>query len=181
MVAVNAHSKLLLMIASYQALLCSCFLRSRASGLAFLRQLICLSSWSSAVHPQPVTCQEFAGVYYTITGHQLLAGAGETGGYFVQTLVDAGLISPDVQRQPDCPEEALGLAVNHCIVRSSTVRGVFNVIRDLLPVFDTVNTATSMHRIAKTAKYDKVRQGRPRITAFLLRSCSRMMMVALLD
>ncbi|KAL0053862.1 hypothetical protein WJX82_000155 [Trebouxia sp. C0006] len=80
---------------------------------------------------------------------------GETGGYFVQTLVDAGLISPDVQRQPDCPEEALGLAVNHCIVRSSTVRGVFNVIRDLLPVFDTVNTATSMHRIAKTAKYDK--------------------------
>ncbi|KAL0022739.1 hypothetical protein WJX77_009701 [Trebouxia sp. C0004] len=80
---------------------------------------------------------------------------GETRGYFVQMLVDAGLISPDVQRQPDCPEEALGLAVNHCIVRSSTVRGVFNVIRDLLPVFDTVNTATSMHRIAKTGKYDK--------------------------
>ncbi|KAA6419711.1 MAG: hypothetical protein FRX49_10435 [Trebouxia sp. A1-2] len=80
---------------------------------------------------------------------------GETVGYFVQTLVGAGLICPDVRRQPDCPEEALGLAVNQCIVRSSTVRGVFNVIRDLLPVFDTVNTATSMHRVAKTGKYDK--------------------------
>ncbi len=33
MVAVNAHSKLLLMNASYQASLCSCFLRSRVSGL----------------------------------------------------------------------------------------------------------------------------------------------------
>lgn len=120
-----------------------------------------LYSTSTACHMSKVCWR----VLYN-NGIHSCVGAGETGGYFVQTLVDAGLISPDVQRQPDCPEEALGLAVNHCIVRSSTVRGVFNVIRDLLPVFDTVNTATSMHRIAKTAKYDKVRQGRPRITAF---------------
>ena len=106
-------------------------------------------------------------------------GAGETVGYFVQTLVGAGLICPDVRRQPDCPEEALGLAVNQCIVRSSTVRGVFNVIRDLLPVFDTVNTATSMHRVAKTGKYDKVRHGPS--DCLLPRSCSRMMRVALLN
>lgn len=96
----------------------------------------------------------------------------------MQTLVDAGLISPDVQCQPDCPQEALGLAVNHCIVRSSTVRGVFNVIRDLLPVFDTVNTATCMHRIAKTAKYDKVRQAPSRMP--FAWSCSKTMVVALL-
>ena len=139
----------------------------------FVQLVLC--SISTACHMSKVGWH----VLYN-NGINSCAGAGETGGYFVQTLVDAGLISHDVQRQPDCPEEALGLAVNHCIVRSSKVRGVFNVIRDLLPVFDTVNTATSMHRIAKTAKYDKVRLVASH-HCFLLRSCSRMMMVALLN
>ncbi len=152
------------------------------SGLAFLRQFSCfLLGPLQYFHSLSYVKSSLA---CTIQQHDInsYAAAGENGGYFVKTLVDAGLISPDVQRQPDCPEEALGLAVNQCIVRSSTVRGVFNVIRDLLPVFDTVNTATSMHRIAKTGKYDKVRHDTPRShDSFLPRSCCIMMMVALLN
>lgn len=56
----------------------------------------------------------------------------------------------------DVPMEAVGLQVNQCIVRSETAQGVLNIVRDLLPVFDRVNIATSMHRLAKLVKDNKV-------------------------
>ena len=82
--------------------------------------------------------------------------AGEQAGYFLELLIQGGFLTADLDRVMDVPMEAVGLQVNQCIVRSETAQGVLNIVRDLLPVFDRVNIATSMHRLAKLVKDNKV-------------------------
>lgn len=92
----------------------------------------------------------------TSTHHLCRATAGHSPGYFVDLLVRERFMTSRMERHPDCPQQALALAVNQCIVRCHTVHGVLNVVRDLLPTFDLVNTSTAMHRTARTSKLGKV-------------------------
>ena len=82
--------------------------------------------------------------------------SGEAPGYYMDLLVQGGLITPDLEPHPDCPQEAMGLQINTCIVRFNTPAGVLHITRDLHPLFDVVNTATAMHRLAKLVKKLKV-------------------------
>lgn len=121
----------------------------------------------------------------TSTHHLCRATAGQSPGYFVDLLVRERFMTSRMERHPDCPQQALALAVNQCIVRCHTVHGVLNVVRDLLPTFDLVNTSTAMHRTARTSKLGKVSlpglQHRPALmkyppcTASCLRWCCQLM------
>ena len=90
--------------------------------------------------------------------------AGQQPGYFSDLLIAGDFLTLQLERHPDVSKESLGWQVNQCIVASNTWRGVLNIIRDLISVFDIVNMSTAMHRMAKLFKYSKV-------GLFLLNTC----------
>ena len=71
------------------------------------------------------------------------------------TMRAAGPAKRERARQPLGPFRA-GYVVNKLLGEVATWRGVLSVARDLEPLFDHINVATAMHRLAKAAHAHKV-------------------------
>ena len=82
--------------------------------------------------------------------------AGQKPGYFSDLLIAGGFITPQLEKHPDMSDKSLGLQVNQCIMAITSWQGILNLVRDLGPVFDSVNVSSAIHRLAKLFKYSRV-------------------------
>ena len=82
--------------------------------------------------------------------------AGQKPGYFSDLLIAGGFITPQLEKHPDTSDKSLGVQVNQCIMATTSWQGLLNLVRDLGPVFDSVNVSSAIHRLAKLFKYSRV-------------------------
>ena len=68
----------------------------------------------------------------------------------VEVLDDKGNVLP-------AREAELGMRINRMLVKTSTWESVLDVVRDTGHLFDKVNVATSMHRMARKMREARVR------------------------
>lgn len=94
--------------------------------------------------------------WHMIVKEPCACAAGQKPGYFSDLLIAGGFITPQLEKHPDMSEKALGVQVNQCIMATTSWQGILNLVRDLGPVFDSVNVSSSIHRLAKLFKHSRV-------------------------